>query len=161
MSIPVFFLVLAVVAILGSTPLILITVLAATRWMGVARLVRSEVLRHKNMEFVVAARSAGASDSRIMFRHLLPQAGASIIVATSIGIGSVMLVEAALSFLGLGISPPTPSWGNMLSNSQYYIWAAPHLAVYPGLMILMSVLAFNSIGDLLRDVLDPRYTTIR
>jgi peptide/nickel transport system permease protein len=91
-----------------------------------------------------------------MFRHLLPQAVPSLIVATSLNIGYVMLIEAALSFLGLGILPPTPSWGNMLTDSQFYIWAAPQLAVYPGVMIALSVLAFNSIGDALRDVLDPR-----
>jgi peptide/nickel transport system permease protein len=156
LSIPVFFLTLAAVAALGSSAAVLVGVLACTRWMGAARLVRSEVLRYKNTEFITAAKSIGASNTRIMVRHLLPQAVPSIIVATSIGIGSVILVEAGLSFLGLGIAPPTPSWGNMLSNSQYYVWAAPHLAVYPGLMILLTVLAFNSLGDALRDILDPK-----
>jgi len=156
MSIPTFFFLLVIVAIWGSSPTVLVLSLALTRWMAVARLVRSEVLRFKNQEFVTAARSLGASNVRLMFRHLLPQAVPSLIVATSINVGVVMLIEAALSFLGLGILPPTPSWGNMLTDSQYYIWYAPHLAVYPGLMILFSVLAFNSIGDVLRDLLDPR-----
>jgi peptide/nickel transport system permease protein len=156
MSIPIFFLVLAVVAILGSSVPVLVLTLALTRWMGVARLVRSEVLRNKNMDFVLAARSLGARDSRIMLRHLLPAAVPLIIVTTSLGIGEIILVEAGLSFLGLGILPPTPSWGNMLSNSQVYIWTAPQLAIYPGLLITMAVLAFNSIGDVLRDLLDPR-----
>ena len=157
MAIPVFFIVLAVVALWGSTLPVLVTVLALTRWMGVARLVRSEVIRYKGTEFITAAKSIGASNLRLITHHLLPQAMSSIIVATSIGIGSVMLVEAALSFLGLGIQPPTSSWGNMLSNSQFYIWTAPHLAIYPGLLILFSVLSFNSLGDILRDLLDPRY----
>jgi peptide/nickel transport system permease protein len=124
--------------------------------MGVARLVRSEVLRFKQMEFVTAARSLGASDLRLMAVHLLPQAAPSLIVATSLNIGIVMLIEAGLSFLGLGILPPTPSWGNMLSASQYYMWMAPHLAVYPGILILLAVLSFNALGDVLRDILDPR-----
>jgi peptide/nickel transport system permease protein len=156
MAIPTFFLLMIIVAIWGSSALILVLALALTRWMGVARLVRSEVLRFKNMEFITAARSLGASDFRLMVRHLLPQAVPSLIVATSINVGVVMLIEAGLSFLGLGILPPTPSWGNMLTASQYYMWIAPHLAIYPGLMILFSVLAFNSLGDVLRDILDPR-----
>jgi peptide/nickel transport system permease protein len=161
MAIPVFFIVLAVVALWGSGLVVLVTVLALTRWMGIARLVRSEVIRFKTMEFVLAARGLGASRLGLLTRHILPQALPSIIVATSIGIGTVMLVEAALSFLGLGIQPPTPSWGNMLSNSQFYIWSAPQLAIYPGLMILLSVMAFNVLGDVLRDLLDPRYHSRR
>lgn len=156
LSIPVFFLLLAVVAIWGGGPLVLILALGLTRWMGTARLIRGEVLRFKNMEFVTAAQSLGASDSRVMLKHLLPQAVPVLIVSTSIGVGNVMLYEAALSFLGLGILPPTPSWGNMLTASQNYVFNAPHLAIYPGLMILFSVLAFNSLGDVLRDAFDPR-----
>lgn len=156
LSIPVFFLLLAVVAIWGGGPLVLILALGLTRWMGTARLIRGEVLRFKNMEFVTAAQSLGASHGRIMLRHLLPQAVPVLIVSTTIGVGNVMLYEAALSFLGLGILPPTPSWGNMLTASQNYVFNAPHLAIYPGLMILFSVLAFNSLGDVLRDAFDPR-----
>jgi len=156
MAIPTFFLIMVIVAIWGPSLVVLVVSLAVTRWMDVARLIRAEVLRFKEMEFVSAARGLGAGDQRIMWRHLLPQAVPSLIVATSLNVGYVMLVEAALSFLGLGILPPTPSWGNMLTDSQYYMWVAPHLAVYPGVMIVMAVLAFNSIGDVLRDVLDPR-----
>jgi peptide/nickel transport system permease protein len=156
MAIPTFFLLLIIVTIWGSSATILVLALALTRWMGVARLVRSEVLRFKEMEFVTAARSLGASNLRLMAMHLLPQAAPSLIVATSLNVGIVMLVEAGLSFLGLGILPPTPSWGNMLTASQYYMWMAPHLAVYPGLLIFLAVLAFNSLGDVLRDILDPR-----
>lgn len=156
LSIPTFFLLLAVVAIWGSSITVLVVSLSLVRWMGPARLMRGEMLRFKSMEFATAARSLGARDHRIMFRHLLPQAMPALIVATSIGVGNVMLIEAGLSFLGLGISPPTPSWGNMLTASQYYMWSAPLLAVYPGVMILLAVLAFNSLGDVLRDALDPR-----
>jgi peptide/nickel transport system permease protein len=156
MAVPTFFLIMVIVAIWGPSLTVLVASLAMTRWMNVARLVRAEVLRTKEMEFVGAARGLGATDLRLMFRHLLPQAAPTLIVATSLNIGYVMLVEAALSFLGLGILPPTPSWGNMLTDSQYYMWVAPHLAVYPGVMIVLAVLAFNSLGDVLRDVLDPR-----
>lgn len=156
MAIPTFFLLLIIVAIWGSSPAILILALALTRWMGVARLVRSEVLRFKEMEFITAAQAVGMTRARLMFRHLLPQAAPSLIVATSLQVGVVMLVEAGLSFLGLGILPPLASWGNMLTGAQHYMWIAPRLAVYPGLMILLAVLSFNAIGDLLRDILDPR-----
>nr|WP_246351281.1 ABC transporter permease [Deinobacterium chartae] len=156
LSIPTFFLLLAVVAIWGSSPAVLIAALACTRWMGPARLIRGEVLRVKNLEFVTAAQSLGASDARVMVRHLLPQVLPSLIVATTIGVGDVMLLEASLSFLGLGILPPEASWGNMLTASQNYVFSAPQLAVYPGVMILASVMAFNSLGDVLRDALDPR-----
>lgn len=161
MAIPTFFLLLIIVAIWGSSPTILILALALTRWMGVARLVRSEVLRFKEMEFITAAQAVGMTRARLMFRHLLPQAAPSLIVATSLQVGVVMLVEAGLSFLGLGILPPLASWGNMLTGAQHYMWIAPRLAVYPGLMILLAVLAFNAIGDLLRDILDPRQGTGR
>lgn len=156
MAVPTFFLLMVIVSIWGSSITVLVVSLALTRWMDVARLIRSEVLRFKNLEFVAAARSIGASDIRLMAVHLLPQAVPSLIVATSLNVGYVMLVEAALSFLGLGILPPTPSWGNMLTDSQYYIWVAPQLTIYPGVMIALAVLAFNSIGDVLRDLLDPR-----
>ena len=156
LSIPTFFLLLAVVAIWGSSITVLVVSLSLTRWMGPARLIRGEILRFKTMEFATAARGLGARNHRIMFHHLLPQALPALIVATSIGVGNVMLIEAGLSFLGLGISPPTPSWGNMLTASQYYMWSAPLLAIYPGIMILLAVLAFNSLGDVFRDALDPR-----
>lgn len=157
MAVPTFFLLMVIVAIWGSGITVLVLALALTRWMDVARLIRAEVLRFKSQDFVSAAEALGASSWRLMFKHLLPQALPSLIVATSLNVGYVMLVEAALSFLGLGILPPTPSWGNMLTDSQYYVWTAPHLAVYPGVMIALTVLAFNSVGDVLRDVLDPRH----
>ena len=156
LAVPVFFLLLAVVAIWGSSITVLVVALGFTRWMGPARLIRGEILRFKTMEFTVAARALGAGHVRLMAKHLLPQAMPALIVATSIGVGNVMLLEAGLSFLGLGISPPTPSWGNMLTASQFYMWTAPHLAVYPGVMILLTVMTFNTLGDVLRDALDPR-----
>ena len=156
LSIPVFFLLLAVVALWGSSPLILVVALGLTRWMGAARLIRGEVMRLRNLDFITAAHGLGASDGRVMFRHLLPQVMPSLIVATTIGVGNVMLYEASLSFLGLGVRPPDPSWGNMLTASQNYVFSAPHLAIYPGLMILFTVMSFNALGDVLRDALDPR-----
>ncbi len=156
LAIPVFFLLLAIVALWGPTPTVLIVSLALTRWMGTARLIRGEVLRFKSSDFVMAAGALGAGDGRIMLRHLLPQTMPALIVSTSMGVGNVMLLEAGFSYLGLGILPPTPSWGNMLTASQYYVWSAPMLAVWPGLLILLSVLSFNSLGDVLRDSLDPR-----
>ena len=161
MAIPTFFLLMIVVSIWGSSFTVLVLALALTRWMGVARLVRAEVLRFKESEFVTAARALGASNVRLMAVHLLPQAAPSLIIATSLNVGIVMLIEAGLSFLGLGILPPTASWGNMLSASQNYMWIAPHLAVYPGVLILLAVLAFNAIGDVLRDILDPRHRSHR
>lgn len=155
LAIPIFILLLAVVSIMGSSVTNIIIVLGLTRWMSVARLVRGEVLRFKGMDFVLAARGLGATDGRIILVHLLPQAVPAIIVAATLGIAQVILVESSLSFLGLGVQPPTPTWGNMLSNSQNYIWNAPHLALYPGLAILLTVLAFNALGDGLRDLLDP------
>jgi peptide/nickel transport system permease protein len=161
MAIPTFFLLMIVVSIWGSSFTILVLALAFTRWMGVARLVRAEVLRFKQSEFITAARGLGASNLRLMAVHLLPQAAPSLIVATSLNVGIVMLIEAGLSFLGLGILPPTPSWGNMLSASQNYMWIAPHLAIYPGVLILLAVLSFNAIGDVMRDILDPRHGSRR
>ncbi len=156
LSVPVFFLLLVVVAIWGASPIILVLALGLTRWMGPARLIRGEVMRLKSLDFITAAIGLGANDTRVMFRHLLPQVMPSLIVATTIGIGNVMLYEASLSFLGLGIRPPDPSWGNMLTASQNYVFSAPLLAIYPGLMILCAVMSFNALGDVLRDALDPR-----
>lgn len=155
MAIPTFFLLMIVVAIWGSSFTILVLALAFTRWMGVARLVRSEVLRYKEMEFVTAARSLGASNLRLMAVHLLPQAAPSLIVATSLNVGIVMLIEAGLSFLGLGVAPPTPSWGLMIADSVPSIRAHPHMILAPAIALSLTLLAFNFLGDALRDALDP------
>ncbi len=134
----------------------IVFVISLFAWRGVARLVRGEVLKLKNQEFTDAARALGATDIRILVRHLVPNALAPVIVASTLIVGGAILTEAALSFLGIGIQPPVPSWGNMLQNAQDFILSAPRLAVYPGVMIFLTVLCFNFLGDGLRDALDPR-----
>jgi peptide/nickel transport system permease protein len=134
----------------------IIILIALVGWTGVARLVRGAVLSLKQREFVRAAEALGASAFRIMARHLLPNAVSPLIVATTLSIGNVILLESVLSFLGLGIQPPLPSWGNMLTGAQETIWSAPMLAVWPGLLIFVTVICFNLLGDGLQDALDPR-----
>jgi len=134
----------------------IIIVIALFGWTTVARLVRAETLALKNREFVRAAVALGAGGPRIIFRHILPNAISPIIVATTLSIGNIILLESVLSFLGLGIQPPIASWGNMLTNAQELMWSAPALAVWPGLMIFLTVIAFNFLGDGLQDALDPR-----
>lgn len=134
----------------------IILIFTAFGWMGIARLVRGQVLTLRTLDFVEAARAVGVSESRLVLRHLLPNALAPVIVAATLAVGGAILGESALSFLGLGIAPPTPSWGNMLQRAQEYVWNAPHLAIFPGLFIFVTVLSFNFVGDGLRDALDPR-----
>lgn len=141
---------------LGGSVSGIVLVISLFAWRGVARLVRGEVLRLKGQDFAEAARALGASDTRILLRHLVPNALAPVIVAATLIVGGAILTEAALSFLGIGIQPPVPSWGNMLQNAQDFILTAPRLAVYPGAMIFLTVLCFNFLGDGLRDALDPR-----
>lgn len=155
MALPTFFLILAVLAVFGGGPVVVMLVIGMTSWMQVARIVRGEVLRWRVAEFVDAARVIGASDGQILARHIFPQVAPSIIVTATLGVAFAILTESALSYLGLGIQPPTPSWGNMLQNAQQYLWSAPRLAVYPGGMILLTVLSYNFFGDGLRDALDP------
>jgi peptide/nickel transport system permease protein len=155
LAIPVFFLLLAVLASLGPTVPVIIIAIGLTSWMTTARVVRSEVLRAVNLDYVLAAELLGASRSRVIIRHLLPQALPSMLVASTLGVAQAILIASALSYLGVGVQPPTASWGNMLSNAQSYVFSEPLLAVWPGLMILFTVLAFNFIGDALRDALSP------
>ena len=131
-------------------------IIALVGWTTVARLVRSATLSVRAREFVRAAEAMGARPGRIMVRHILPNVVSPIIVATTLSVGGIILLESVLSFLGLGIQPPTPSWGNMLTNAQELITRAPQLAIYPGLMIFVTVIAFNFLGDGLQDALDPR-----
>lgn len=131
-------------------------IIGLTSWMGVARLVRGEFLSLKEKEFVEASRALGVRDVRVMFRHLLPNAIGPVIVAATLDVGYAILYESSLSFLGIGIQPPAASWGNMLSNAQANIYTAPWLAIWPGLCIFLTVLAFNFVGDGLRDALDPK-----
>ncbi len=134
----------------------IIFVISVFAWMGTARLVRGELLKLRTQDFTEAARAIGANDARILVRHLIPNSLAPVIVAATLTVGGAILTEAALSFLGIGIQPPTPSWGNMLQNAQDFIWTTPWLAVWPGAMIFLTVLCFNFLGDGLRDALDPR-----
>ena len=156
MSVPVFFFLLMLLALFGGGVVVLVLGIGWTSWMGVSRVVRSEVLRHRGMEFVTAARAVGVGELRLLWRHLIPQAFPSIIVAATLGVAHAILAETALSYLGIGIRAPLPSWGNMLSNAQNYMWSAPHLAIYPGVLIMITVLALNIFGDGLRDALDPQ-----
>lgn len=134
----------------------IIVIVALVGWNTVARLVRAETLALREREFVRAAVALGAPARSIMLRHILPNAISPIIVATTLSVGNIILFESILSFLGLGIQPPTASWGNMLTNAQEIIWSAPQLAVWPGLLIFVTVIAFNFLGDGLQDALDPR-----
>jgi peptide/nickel transport system permease protein len=156
LTVPTFFLALLVLSVFGSSFLNLILVIGLTGWMTVSRVVRSEVLRTKSEEFVQAAWSIGATPKQVLSKHVFPQAIPSLIVAASLGVGEAIILESALSYLGLGVQPPAATWGNMLAGSQSEIWNRPDLAIYPGVMILVSVMAFNFVGDALRDTLDPR-----
>ena len=147
---PTFFLILAVVAILGPSIFNIMIIIGLTSWMGVARLVRAEILSLKQREFIQAARVVGASGFRIILRHLLPNAIAPIIVSAILGIAGAILVESALSFLGLGVQPPIASWGNLLIEAKSTLGIAWWLTLYPGLFILITILGFNLIGEGLR-----------
>lgn len=125
-------------------------------WSGMARLIRGQVLAYRESEFVEAARSLGASDMRIIFSEILPNCMAPVIISTTMGISSAILSEAGLSFLGLGAQPPTPTWGSMMNFGRQYIWTEPHMFIFPGIAIVLTVYGFNLFGDGLRDVLDPR-----
>ena len=134
----------------------IVAIVALVGWTTVARLVRGAALSLRERDFVLAAKSQGASGARVMFRHILPNAVSPIVVATTLSVGNIVLLESVLSFLGLGIQPPVASWGNMLTNAQETIYEAPLLAVWPGLAIFVTVIAFNFLGDGLQDALDPR-----
>jgi len=125
-------------------------------WTGTARFVRAEFLSLKEREFVIAARAVGLTDCRIIFRHILPNALAPVIVSATLGVAGAILLESSLSFLGFGVQPPSPSWGNILTEGRTYIFDAWWLTVFPGFAILMTVLAFNLVGEGLRDTLDPK-----
>jgi peptide/nickel transport system permease protein len=150
MAVPVLFVALAVLALFGSRLPLLVAVIGATSWMGIARLVRAEVAALAEREFVLAARGLGRRGRGIFFRHLLPQLVPTLSVAASLGVAYAILTESALSFLGLGVQPPRASWGNMLTGAQHSLYAAPRLALWPGVMILLTTLACNGIGEGLR-----------
>ena len=153
---PRFFLLLAVLAFLKPSIWTIMTVIGVTGWMGVARLVRAEFLTLREREFVIWSESVGAGALRIIFRHILPNAIAPILVAMTLGIPAAILTEAGLSFLGLGVQPPYATWGNILNDGRDYIEIAWWLTLYPGLAILITVLSYNLMGEGIRDALDPR-----
>ena len=154
LSFPVFFILLTLLTILGTSIRTIVLVIALTSWMNVARIVRGEVLRAKASQYVEAAIALGNSNWSVLFRHILPQSMSSIIVSATLGVAYSILTESSLSYLGLGVKPPTASWGNMLSGARSYIWSAPKLVMYPGLLIFATVLLYNALGDGLRDALD-------
>nr|WP_225221010.1 oligopeptide ABC transporter permease [Bacillus norwichensis] len=157
-SIPTIFLLITIVTIFQPSVDKLILIFAITSWTTTARMVRGEFLSLRTREFVLASRTIGTSPVKIIFSHILPNAMGPIVVTATLLVGTVILSEAALSYLGLGVQPPTPSWGNMLEDAQNFtvLLKAPWYAAFPGLMILITVLCFNFVGDGLRDALDPK-----
>jgi peptide/nickel transport system permease protein len=153
---PSFFLILTVVALLGPSLFKVMVVIGITSWMGTSRFVRAEFLSLRERDFAQAAKALGVKDSRIIFRHILPNALAPVFVTATLDVATAILVEAGLSFLGFGVQPPAPSWGNILTEGRTYIFDAWWLTVFPGMAILMTVLSFNLLGEGLRDALDPR-----
>lgn len=153
---PTFFLILAVIAFLKPSIWNIMIIIGLTSWMGVARLVRAEFLSLKERDFVLAAQAIGARDARIIFRHILPNAISPVLVSATLGVAGAILTESALSFLGIGVQPPTPSWGNMLIAGKQTLGTAWWLSVFPGLAILITVLGYNLLGEGIRDAMDPR-----
>ena len=156
LSFPGILLAIAMVAFLGPSLKNLIIALSIIGWVGYARLMRAQVLKVREYDFVQAARALGANDLRILVKHILPNSIQPLIVQASLGMAGAILAEAGLSFLGLGVPEPIPSWGKMIDDSREFWFTAPHLFIFPGLMIALSVLAFNFIGDGLRERLDPK-----
>lgn len=153
---PTLFLILAVIALLEPSIWYIMIIIGLTGWMGVARLVRAEVLSIRERDYVLAARSIGASDLRIIFRHILPNVMGPVLVSATLGVAGAILTESALSFLGIGVQPPTPSWGNILSAGKEFIEFAWWLSLFPGLAIMVTVLSYYLVGEGIRDALDPR-----
>jgi peptide/nickel transport system permease protein len=153
---PTFFLILAVIAFLEPSIWNIMIVIGVTGWMGVARLVRAEFLSLKERDYAMAEKALGAKDFRIIFRHILPNALAPVLVSATLGVAGAILTESALSFLGIGVQPPTPSWGNILTAGKDNIEIAWWLSLYPGLAILITVLGYNLLGEGIRDSIDPR-----
>ena len=158
LAFPGLLLAIALVAVLGPSLTNVVLALCLIGWVGYARLVRGQVLRAREFEFVQAARALGAQTSRILVQHIIPTALPAVTVQATLGMGGAILAEASLSFLGLGVQPPTPSWGTMLSYGRSHLLDAPHLTIFPGLAIAVVVLGFNFLGDGLRDTFDPATT---
>lgn len=155
MSIPTLFILIVLGRVLGPSIAIITVILGGLAWMGTARIIRAEILSLKEQDFVLAARATGVPSGRILVRHLIPNVIAPIVVSATLGVGQAIIMEASLSFLGLGVQPPTATWGSMLTRAQGHLRNAPWIAVFPGLLILITVLCINFIGDGLRDAMDP------
>lgn len=153
---PSFFLILAVIAFLEPSMMNIMIVIGLTSWTGLTRLVRAETLSLRERDFILATKLSGASKARILFVHILPNTLAPVLVSATLGIAGAILVESSLSFLGLGVQPPYPSWGNMLLDGKDVLSNAPWLSLFPGLAIFITVLGYNLLGESLRDILDPR-----
>jgi peptide/nickel transport system permease protein len=156
MAFPGILLAIALVAVLGPSLTNVILALCVIGWVGYARLVRGQALRARELEYVQAARALGAGSARIVLKHVLPTAFPSVIVQATLGMAGAIIAEASLSFLGLGVQPPTPSWGTMLDAGRSHLFDAPHLTIFPGVAIATLVLGFNFLGDGLRDRIDPK-----
>lgn len=156
LSFPAFFLILTVIALLPPSIWNIMIVIGITGWVGPARFVRADMLSLREQEFILAAKAIGSPDKRIIFRHLLPNSMAPVLVSATLGIASAILTESALSFLGFGVPPPNATWGNILSDGKKYLFDAPWLTYIPGITILITVLAFNLFGEGLRDTLNPK-----
>jgi peptide/nickel transport system permease protein len=156
MAFPGILLAIALVAVLGPSLVNVVLALSVIGWVGYARLVRGQALRAREFEFVQAARALGANPGRIVLKHVLPTAFPSVVVQATLGMAGAIIAEASLSFLGLGVQPPTPSWGTMLDAGRSHLFDAPHLTIFPGMAIAILVLGFNFLGDGLRDRVDPK-----
>jgi len=161
LAFPGILLAIAMVAVLGPSLTNVVLALSLIGWVGYARLVRGQVLRARELEFVQAARALGADAWRVLVRHVIPTALPAVLVQATLGMAGAIIAEASLSFLGLGVQPPTPSWGTMLNGGRAHLLDAPHLTVFPGAAIAVLVLGFNFVGDGLRDALDPKRLTTR
>ena len=157
LAFPGILLAIALVAVLGPSLNNVVLALSVIGWVSYARLTRGQVLKVREMEFVTAAEALGARSPRVIFRHLLPNVISPVIVQATLGLAGAILAEASLSFLGLGVQPPTPSWGAMLTTGRQYLGIADHLAIYPGIAIMLAVMGLNFFGDGLIDALDPKY----
>lgn len=155
MAFPLIALLIVLAAVIGPSLVTTIIVIGATVWARYARVVRAEVMSLRQRDYITAARALGGGDNRIIWKHVVPNVLGSVIVLASLQIGSIIILESALSFLGLGVRPPTPTWGGILADGRAFILRYPHIAIFPGVMIVITVLAFNFIGDGLRDALDP------
>jgi len=156
MAFPGILLAIALVAVLGPSLTNVVLALSVIGWVGYARLVRGQALRTRELDFVQAARALGAGSPRVVLRHVLPTAFPAVVVQSTLGMAGAIIAEASLSFLGLGVQPPTPSWGTMLDAGRAHLFDAPHLTIFPGLAIALLVLGFNFLGDGLRDRVDPK-----